>query len=303
MPSPQMTIRVLILLVLLSTPVLAQRRTEPLVVGLLREDGIVVPMAAHGQEGWEAISADGSLGDFESYLDDWHLVISNTEQRRLASGPTVQLFGGDTFYESWGILTDYCPRTVTRMYPAPRVGAVLNRPVPAFPFQPLSEAPEPRIRALLEREFSAREREVLADIAANAADPAARRYPPVERERGRVPLEYRAIYRSEAPYPGVHLYYFQAVKIYPAIRVENVAYHPESLLQGWLLQRGDSLDLLNPEFSLTDEFDTAMTTATPFLVLPMDGATYIVAELGGWEWTERTIFVLEGEHLRRVLSP
>lgn len=160
-------LRVLLLFGLWSVPaLLPAQETESLRVGLLRSDGIAVPFARYSASGWTRLPFDSIPSELRDSLGPWHLVTAEGEMQVLSAGSLLYFdpSSSETWYEAWGQVTEFAPRSFSDGFPMRRVGALLSRRVPATPLRLLDSVSVEwaQTRTLVRSRFDALEEEEIA---------------------------------------------------------------------------------------------------------------------------------------------
>ena len=106
--------------------------SESVTVGLMRSDGIVLPVAQVGDSTWLPVHP----GDSAALADTWFLYSSTHDGTPVELLTTVQF--GINSWDGWGITTTATgeSQSIGRR-PVPRTGMVIDRPNRAMPFLPL----------------------------------------------------------------------------------------------------------------------------------------------------------------------
>jgi hypothetical protein len=123
---------VVILAGLLSVrPGIAQTPEPPLVVGLLRADGVALPVGVYSDSGWHRIRQPSDLARYD--LRSWHYYVSGGRSGR-SNIPNPDSVVGDFNdpFDMWGQATDFPPwQFDEHVRPIRRIGVLTNRPVAA----------------------------------------------------------------------------------------------------------------------------------------------------------------------------
>lgn len=294
---------------LLAAAPLGSQAAGPLLVGVLRADGVAVPYAAYERGRWSRLPWDSVPDAVALHDGPWYQVRAHAPDRRLRGGSVVRFTGpGDLNYEAWGVITDFAPRRLPdpQRFPVARAGAVLSRPHPAVAFEPLPPgAPEGRrLFGLLAPEFERREAQQLAGGDPGVAPDRARLgHPRARSARAGAPLRLVRAYRTEAPVNGRGLFYAVLRRTYPPFVRGNTYYGPRTVLGAWVGEERGRLRLFGAALQLDTESEMQVSVAEPFVALAFGGRAYVLAEFSGYESTERTVLEVGPAGAARVLPP
>jgi hypothetical protein len=114
---------------------------------------------------------------------------------------------------------------------------------------------------------------------------------PTLAERQRASLSFEAIFRSQRPVNGRHLYYVEAAKTYPRLAPATDSRCPPVLLfQGWLAESASgNLTLLRSNVSVTDCDRKTTSDLSPFGIVTVDGRIHVLAGESMYEGEQHTI--------------
>lgn len=274
-------------------------------VGLLRPDGILVPVAVLDAgtwtDPWPPPSDDMRLDRMiESVPSYWR-------QRKLPVPTTWHLVTGGTVNSlSHIVFGEHCSNQVGLLTDAPRSGddvhrrkLAMTRVVPVV--APLTIDPENREwRALIE--------EARLEVAQQEAAAIARQ----ERESGRAsalePLAQRnaITFRRLAGHQGAgtRTLYFEVERRYKNRIVAGIGREASTLdASGWVqLQAGSAPVVFESRAVVTDPDFKLGRRVTPLGILPIDNATYWMVTEHGWENEEFTILRVTPAGIERVMS-
>lgn len=299
----------LAVLALLASSEAVAQRPDPLMVGVLRADGIAVPFATYAGGQWTRMPWDSVPDDVRRHEGPWYLVRARGPHRVLRRGSVVRFVGSDDWYEPWGVVTDFAPRRVSaNSFPADRVGVVLSRPHEAVAFGEVGvDAPEARrLLALLRPEFARREAGQLAreTRAGPTPDRSPTGHPRAAATRSRSPVRVAGVERTEARVNGRRLFLAVLHREYPAFQKENTVYRPSSVLSAWVAEdAGGRLRLLGATLQLDGGSGMQVSVPQPFAALRLGGRLYVLAEFGGYEMTERAVLQVGEADISSVLPP
>lgn len=268
---------------------------ESLFVGVLRADGAIVPYASYAGGEWKRLPGDAAPDGIALAHRRWYYVRSDG-LAPLQAGSIVRFTGSHTWYEGWGVLTDFPARLVDQSsFPIPRLGAVVSQPISAVAFQATTDD-GPEILTVLRSEFERQEEEQLRSTPSfgHPQTPAARRLRPIRRE---------AIYRTVAELGGGQVYYVILRREYsPVTKGGGTLYRPMSVLSAWLFKDAGRFNVASASLQLDSGSEMQISTAQPFAALRLDNHEYVLAEFGQYEASDRTVLELTAQ-MKRVLAP
>lgn len=302
--------RTVLLAILLGTaapfPAGAQNPADSLIVGVLRTDGIVVPYAVYAEEGWSRIDHDSIPLSIIRRDEPWVHVAADGTTMLLQPGSLIRFTSGDSWYESWGQVTDYCPRTIPFGYPVDRFGAVLSEGREIHPMvRHDSDSVPVAVAALIRERFEALEGEEVRRLSGDTLTGLLQFGTPIAADRRQGEVEVEVLFSGGPIDSGGRLHYFAATRRYPSVPHPDpryVPYRPFTRLNGWILARDGKLALIEHDLFVTCCAGMEVTRYQPFALLLLEGRTFVMAELGGWEGSLRTIFELDGSRLVKVLE-
>jgi hypothetical protein len=163
-----------------------------------------------------------------------------------------------------------------------------------------------RLIALIREEFERRERSAaLREAPGYKEGILAFGHPVDAAARAKEPLRFPIFYHGRIGQDGGALYYFQAKRVYPVVPNEKPgysAYEPFTVFQGWVLSRDGSYDFSQPHITLTCCSGMNVGGVEPFAILVFKGRHFVIAETGGWEYREKTIFEIGSSGIEPVLE-
>ena len=259
------------------------------VVGRVRVDGLVVPIAVYAKGSWFAISSDARLGAasvIESLPSEWHFTPFNGKPSILKAFNIVEILDDDHRFDGWAVTTDLPTRgrTVDHDVPVERVGVATSDPlsVRTFATVPAESAGYQRVRARLLAAFdsaAARER-------SNPLTPPVSPTPDIK-------LRLRALPSQNGT---ATLYEVEATRLFSRKGPGwALAYRK------WAVDDGKHVILLDPGIPVTD-IDRGTDSVVGFGAVIVDGVTYVVGAVT-YESEEPMIWKWSGLKLVPALSP
>ncbi len=108
---------------------------------------------------------------------------------------------------------------------------------------------------------------------------------------------------APVPAPGRSLYFFSASRAYAEpVKSQDQGCDALSLFQGWVLERQNGgRVLLHKGLTLTNCYGKEVVSMTPFVALNVDGKTFLIAVLHGYEDERYEILEFGGSLLKSVL--
>ena len=213
---------------------------------VVREDGLVVPLAYFDNSLWAPLSSSTSFDQAHSFPTQWFFWPVKGHSRVINTGIPIQ-------FEKWqgeraiGFTSDYCPRIMEASgHPYPKAGIAFESAVPFNPFLPLdtSDQVTRQLIATLTKELTLRESERLADP--NIAT----RYPgpvPSQQVRQRTRPRIESLHRTTNYSDSGYIYHFELVKSY---RFKDCSTF--SQFSGWATGFPSTLTYVGATFSIGD---------------------------------------------------
>jgi hypothetical protein len=280
----------------------ARRQQRALLVGLLRVDCVALPFAAYDSGRWEPLPFYSAPPFVRQFRGPWHFTSRSGQVARLSSGDVVMYeTGGDSFYEGWGIRTDYRPCSSSDgYYPVERIGVVLSEPLGATAFQRVAARADLHrlVSGVVTPEFERREEAMIRKVHTEGGWQARLGHPTSAAVRRQEPVHLTELYGATI---GDTTYvYFLARRDYPP--PAGVRRSPAiSVLHGWGVAHAGSFALQSAEMVLDTDSEMQTNTYTPFALLALEGALYVVAELGLYEGSIKQVLRWSGAGPEPVL--
>ena len=268
----------------------ARQQQSGLLVGLLRVDCVALPFARYDSGRWERLPFFARPPVARRFRRPWHFTSRSGQVARLNSGDVVLYeTGGDSFYEGWGIRTDYRPCSSSDgYYPVERIGVVLSEPLDVTAFQPVAAGADLHrlVSGAVTPEFEQREEAMLRKVHAEGGWEARLGHPTSADVRRQEPVYLAELYGGTI---GDTTYvYFVARRDYPpppGISRSSAI----TVLHGWGVAHTGSFTLQSAELILDTDSEMQTQTYTPFALLPLEGTLYVVAELGQYEGSVKQV--------------
>jgi hypothetical protein len=250
----------------------ACQRSEPLLVGLLRADGIVVPFACYVADSWQAVE---SIPRSISRVDRWYVTLPDSSSRWVRGGSLVQFTDGDSWRENWGQVTDFAPREIEPFsYPVARLGVALSQERELVSMKLLSTDDPQRARLL---------RLIRGDF--DRSDTTTRRFSHSEdlsaSQQVALPIRLATAARSARAVAGVRPVLVRVERAYPGCEI--------AALEGIVVEQEGKLSLLGPRFERYSCSEYGKTLTFPYALMPLDESAYLITEESSWEYSEKVI--------------
>ncbi len=272
---------------------------ELLYVGIMRADGIVLPIADYRfspfeeERGWRPLSQSDWM-DVIYDVKAWHLVTRDGERASLVPGSVVT-FPYDP-YDSWGQLTDYAPRELVppNYYPKRRIGVAVTRPVPLVPLLELEEGSPLRIELAqrLTEEFRVRETAALSEIATTQEGSQYTLGHPVDPEARRgASLEVK-LRLADLPGDGPRPIRFELRALYEPGPPNDPMCPGQTWMWGWLIERDGGWQLLEADLAVTECEGKGLVGIEPLAFVVIEERPYLIGLRWAWESSDPAIFEL-----------
>lgn len=307
----------------------SQNDNSPVMVGVLRADGTLVPFAQYTNGTWwnpwtQPIRDGGSQQLIPKSLSypkkPWFQQNGRIPSKwyfwAAADTPTVvkasEAVRTEIHTEVWGLMTDYPKGPVENINShhhenlgvALTVSQKVNHMITLDP----SSSEAKKLAWHIKLDFEQAERDEIARINREHKTDFGKQTIGIlaltDEERGKVEVSITQLSRSEFRVNGAHFYYFAAKKEYkkPASS-EDASCNDVSIHQGWMTRDTDSSGSgFEERFSLTDCDNKGGVHVSPFSIVTIDNRTFLFVEEHGWEDEGYTIFEFNESGLNRVLE-
>lgn len=258
------------------------------VVARVRVDGLVVPIAVYSKGSWFAISSDGRIGAASvpaSLTHEWHFTPFNGKPSILKGFSIVQILDDDMLYDGWGVTTDLPVQGNLPNYyrPVERVGIATSDSLLVRPFvtvavnSPAYQRVHARLLAAFDSTAARRPNNPLT--------------PPVSPTPS-IKLKLRSLASQNG---SATLYEIEATRLFSRKDPGwELAYY------GWAIDDGKRILLLDPNIPVVDA-DRGTDSAQGFAAVIIDGVTYVVGAVNGYESEDPMIWKWHGATLVPML--
>jgi len=280
----------------------ARQQQSALLVGLLRVDCVALPFAIYDSGRWERLPFFSKPAVVRRFRRPWYFTSRSGQVARLSSGDVVMYeTGGDSFYEGWGIRTDYRPCSSSEgYYPVERIGVVLSEPLDVTAFQHVAAGVDLHrlVSGAVAPEFEQREEAMLQKVHAEGGWEVRLGHPTNAVDRRQEPVHLTELYSGTI---GDTTYvYFVARRRYP--RPADVSpSSPITVLHGWGVAHAGSFALQSAEVILDTDTEMLTQTYMPFALFPLEGTLYVIAELRQYESSVKQVLRWSGSGPEPVL--
>lgn len=272
-------IKKLFIVLVLLIPELLYAQNELKSVGILRADGIVMPLAIRTASVWKEVARDDLL-EFEEMLPTWYLVADSTTAINIS---TMVIFNPYSMEEGTGFISSYVPDFT--IYGRDQIESVVYTWVPSavvgFENNNLTRADGEDIAKMVKLKFETEEENVVQESVRDEIDGVSyANYIPIE-YRLRDSLEIKAtIYKSEMSLSGKRISYVSAQRFYPRDKCQF-----KSVLTAWIIERPDVTPLIQKrsfESGYCDDKSMA-GYALPVEAFELDDKIYVIFQSWGYE--------------------
>ena len=303
-----------IIVLRISVAAVASEADLPFWIGIVRTDGILVPIGTFDNNNWAKTWPEPTIDD-QPEIDK--LVKATDGKMKLQDIPAswtgaikkipaqVYLWSEGSrpkgiavldaeFYHShcsggWALKTNL-PSRVERGAPTPKIGIATNLNANVNPFEEIkgnSKIATPLIQAI-KAKFEEKEKASLHGS------------PKVQENES---IELLRVYKTRHELNGKSLYFIMAQRKYPKPKdVADRDCYDLNILNSWVLFQGNSPSFLSTEFIITDCDGKEMNDIVPDAVITIKGKSYTVSENYGYEWESYRIHeILDGD-MKEVLS-
>lgn len=308
---------IVLLSFLIGTVVVAEEATGPLWIGIVRIDGLLVPIGTIPEgkrvNNWSittissggksdtnepAWDADGRRISLQNVPDSWkggNRVIptkwylwSEESQPKILKISHVEKFFSHC-YEGWALKTDLHPTGTVDFSPTLKVGIAINRFLKIIPFAPIDKD------AGIAAPFFQAIKVKFHELEKNTQYALQRNW-----EKGSIELSL--LYRLKQEIDGSALYFLQAQRKYPRNTdgPDPDCYNMNSM-NSWVALHGDSITFLSAEMHLSDCDGKGSYNVVPDLVLSLKGRYFIVSENYGYTDEFYTVHEILDGSLKEIL--
>ena len=305
----------LIILLLICNVVFANEAIESFWIGIVRIDGILVPIGIYNKDKWINTWPEPSIGE-QPEVDNLVKATNGKLPLQNIPGPwkgaikaipaTVYLWSEDLGpknlkvlnaeqYSShcsggWALKTDLQPTKEVDYSPTPKLGVASNYKSNVIPFESLSKEnklPSSLIKAI-KAKFDEKEK-IDSDVSLK------------DREKGLFGLSH--IYKARREINGRSLYFIEAQRKYPKpSNAPDADCYNLNSLNSWVMLQGNKISFLSSEFVASDCDGKEMNSIVPNVVISVQGRHYIVSENYGYEWEFYTINEILDGSMKEVLK-
>jgi hypothetical protein len=294
--------------------VVATEAIDPLWIGIVRIDGILVPIGTYHKEKWintwPEVSIDkqpevdklAKATNGKMQLQD----IPNSWKGAIKAIPTkLYLWSGEPRpkilkvinaeqYEShcsggWALKTNLQPTKKEEGFPTSKLGIATNYNANVISFETIdknSKIALPLVQAI-KAKFDEKEK-ITPQVSLK------------DREKGQIKLS--RIYKAGHEINGKSLYFIEAVRKYPRpSNAQDAECYNLNALNSWVMLQGNKVSFLTSEFVASDCDGKEMNFIIPDVVISVKGRHYIVSENYGYEWESYTIHEIREGIMKEVL--
>jgi hypothetical protein len=305
----------LIILLLICNVVFANKAIESLWIGIVRIDGILVPIGIYNKDKWINTWPEPSINgqpevdnlvkatDGKLHLQDipgpWkggiEAIPATVYLWSEEPGPkTLKVLNAEQYSShcsgGWALKTDLRPTKKVDYSPTPKVGVATTSKSNVIPFKSLSK--ENKIPSWLIKAIKAKfdEKEKINSHVSLR-----------DREKGLVELS--RIYKARHEINGRSLYFIEAQRKYPKPRnAPDADCYNLNSLNSWVILQGNKISFLSSEFVASDCDGNELNTIVPDVVISVQRGHYIVSENYGYEWESYTIHEILDGSMKEVLK-
>jgi hypothetical protein len=296
----------------------SQTRSDGLVVGVFRPDGVIVPFTRYARGKWTnpwALSpysqphepktiADLTLPWYKSTVSasmKWFVAIASQPMMNVNTSKSVQVCSH--CQKVWGLPTDYAKSTQAGPNECVvNIGVAISQHKQVLKREQLTNAsPEYRqIAEFVTPRFNQAESKTLSG-------PSIQQYAaqlPRAEARTKVQLSVRRLYRFHDSGNGRTLFYFEVSKEYAKPpQAHDAGCNNISMFAGWVVRNPNGkLFLLNSQFLPTDCDMKDSGLIWPLAIIKVDDLVFAVCEEDGYEGESYLILEIRRRAVRQVLE-
>jgi hypothetical protein len=304
----------MIILLLICNVAVAIEAIEPLWIGIVRTDGILLPIGTYYKDKWTNTWPELSINE-QPEVDNLVKATNGKVPLQDIPGPwkgaikaipaTVYLWSEEhgpknlkvlnaEQYSShcsggWALKTNLQPTKKEKGAPTPKVGIATNSNANVIPFKMInsSKIGLPLLQAI-KAKFDEKEK-VSPGVSLK------------DREKGLIELS--RIFKARDEIIGRSLYFIEAQRKYPKpSNAPDADCYNLNSLNSWVMLQGNKISFLSSEFVASDCDGKEMNSIVPDVVISVQGRHYIVSENYGYEWESYTINEILDGCMKEVLK-
>lgn len=298
---------------------------SPLMIGILRSDGTLVPFAQYSNGSWwnpwpkqpePAESTEVTHHSLAGLSEPWfkHCGKIPTPWFFWSSAGTATILRASKVVQveahsgtNWALLTDFPKRSSEdplhdNIGVAVSVEQKIEPPIEIEPADPQGKDISSFVEQIFNNEetaeldrLRAEKPPVIASLVATSLS---------SEERAKVQMSITKLYRVNSAVNGEHVYYFEAEKQYqkpPGSRDQGC--YDATLFQGWISTQGKGgLGLMESQLMFTDCDRKGPSSTIPVGIMTLKDETFLFVREHGWEEESYTILKLDKSGLHRVLE-
>lgn len=304
----------LFFLLLTCNAVVVAEAMHPFWIGIVRIDGILVPIGTYAKNKWvntwpvtsideqpeidKLVKATNGKMLLQDIPNLWKGTITEipTKVYLWSEGPRpkhLRVLHAEQYYShcsgGWALKTNLTPTREERRSPTPKLGIATNYDINVNPFKMIksdSEIALPLIQAI-KAKFEEKEK---------VSPPASL----TGRESGSI--ELTRIYKARHELDGKKLYFIEAQRKYPKPKnAPDADCYNLNSLNSWVLLHGNKMVFLSSEFIASDCDGKEMNHIDPDVIILINGKRYMVSENYGYEWESYRIHEIIDGSMQEVL--
>jgi len=285
---------------------------QPLIVGIFRDDGVIVPFAQYASRKWSnpwgipktnepTTIADREYPWYQAHTQGtrvWQLALPSESGQSVTTSKSVKV--GSHCQEVWALHSDYAKAK----QPEPNawgenMGIAFSQSADTVAMDRVSggSADWARVTQFVGGRFPQAE----AGGLTTTIEFYRRQLPPAA-QRKKVTFSMVNLYRASLDNHRA-IFFFEAGKEYPKPASANDSgCNNVSLLVGWVMQERGQLALINTDYWPTDCDRKDGGTSEPFAVVHLDGRVFAIVAEYSYEGDAYTILEIRRRHVVRVLE-
>jgi len=304
----------MIILLLICNAVATNEALDALWVGIVRTDGILVPIGTYYKDKWintwpqpsideqpqvdKLVKTTNGKAPLQNIPGPWKGAVKaipeNVYLWSEGSGPNNLKVLNVERYSShcsggWALKTSLQPTKKERAAPISKIGIATNFNTNVIPFKKIDDSRVGfRLLQAIKTKFDEKEK----------VSPAA----PLK-DRGNRAIELLEIYKAGNDINGRSLYFIGAQRRYPKPSdAPDADCYDLNCLNSWVAQQGNKIFFLSSEFTATDCDGKEMNDVVPDAVISVQKRYYVVSENYGYEWESYTIHEILDGSMKEVLK-
>lgn len=275
---------------------------DPLWIGIVRIDGILVPIGTYHKDTWVNTWPETSIDEqpaveklvkakngkmlIQDIPDSWKGAIGAIPPKlylwsKEPRATNLKVINAEKYWShcsaGWALKTNLQPAKEDKVSPTPKLGIATNYNSNVIPFVTISKESKDALPLITAIKAKFEEKENISPQVSLK-----------DREKGLI--EIVRIYKTRYEINERNLYFIEAQRKYPKpSNAQDADCYNLNSLNSWVMLQGNKVSFLSSVFIASDCDGKEMNRIVPNVVISVQGRCYIVSENYGYEWESYTI--------------